>query len=326
MPLLTKKQQIAIKQEAVAGTKETLVAADVLLHTELASFDPDIQIIPREGMSATLSRRGNVRGSQAAKISFKMFARGTTGAPLGGNESDYAIAFRGCGLDAVYSGADPNEIGTWKPDDGIISDETTGSYCTVGLFEDGKLSQIHGAVGNLIWTLTKAQPVLLGFEFTGLYDDPVDAALLVPTYSTVVEPPFKDASLSILGFASAKLESLTLDLGNTITMRPSPNGPTGFLSAQISARDPKGSFDVEEELAATQDFFAALVAGTLGAITTGLFPSSGANFNQFILTIPNAELTGVSPTDREGIRAVQCEYSANANTDAGEDEFTWVQD
>ncbi len=335
MPILRQRQQIAIKQEATAGTAETLAAANAIMHTGIVEWEPDVVETPREAMTASLSPRGSVTGTQAAKIRFKMYLRGsynhTTGAvaaPVAAStEPDFSVPFKACGLALVVSGAGPNEICTYSPSSTTISNEMTGAYSTVALYEDGKRYMIHGAVGNCVLTFTVGMPVLAEFEFTGLYNAPTDTALLsAPVYPTFAEPAFLSASLSIIGsYTAAKMQNLKLDLGNTIAMRPNPNGATGHFTAQITARKPTGSFDPEEVLAATNNFFTQWIAGTVGAITTGTFPSGGTNYNQFNLTIPNAMYTKVGRADRDGVGTAPVEFEAMANSAAGEDEYTFVQ-
>jgi hypothetical protein len=331
MPLLRQRQQIAIKQEATAGTAETLAAADAIMHTGIATYDPDVLMTPRESMTASVSHRGSVVGTQAAKIGFKMYLRGsyshTTGAVIapsaGVTDPDFAVPMKGCGLAQTVSAGVSY---TYTPSSTTIVDETTGAYCTVTLYEDGKAYKIHGAVGNVVLTLQVGMPILAEFEFTGLYNAPTDTALLSGiVYPTFAEPPFLSAALSLIGsYATAKIGSLKLDLGNTIAMRAYPNTATGFFTAQITGRKPSGSLDPEEVLAATNNFFSQWIAGTSGAITTGTFPSTGTTFNKFSLTIPAAMYQKVGRADRDGIGTAPLDFEPMANSAAGDDEFTLV--
>lgn len=327
MPMLRARTQIAIKQEANAGTAETLLAANVMLHTDVPEWDPDVSLTPRAAMSASLSPRGSVIGTQAAKIRWKQFLRGTTGAPVASsNEPDFSVPFKGCGAQITVSGGAPNEQSSFKPTSSLVVDETTGAYCTVALYEDGKIYKIHGAVGNCTLTFTVGSPVLAEFEFTGIYNAPTDGSLLSPTYPAVVEPPFASAALSVIGsFTTAKIKTLTLNFGNEIGIRPYPNTASGIFSAQITSRHPTGTMDAEEVLAATNNYFSQWLAGTTGAITTGVFPSTGSNYNQLQLTIPKAKYTKVGHGDRDGITTAPLEFECLANSDAGDDEWEFIQ-
>jgi hypothetical protein len=323
MPLLADRCQVAIKAEAVPGTAETLAAANVILCTERPTWDAEPEMIPRNALTASPSQRGFVVGSRMAKISFKMFQRGTTTAPTDpGNLPDWIVPARSCGLVAAVSGGSPNEITTVTP---ASLATATQLAATVALYRDGKQYLIHGALGNIKKTYTVGSPVLLEFEFTGIYNTPTDVSLLVPTYPTVVEPPFLGAALTVLGFATPKIKAMTLDLGNKIAYRPYPNTTTGLLTAIITGRDPSGSIDVEEELAGTKNWFNEWVGGTLGSIATGTFPSSGSNYNQISDTYPNVQYKKVGHADRDGYLISPIEFQPRANTDAGNDELSWVQ-
>jgi len=326
MPLLADRCQVAIKQEAVAGTPEVLAAANVVLTTDLPTFETDIEVTERNALSKALSGRGHVVGARSAKIGFKMHLRGTTGAPTDpANLPDFTVPMRSCGALAVVSGAGPNEITTFTPSSTTITDETTGAYCSCAIFRDGKQYLIHGAVGNAVIHFRRAAPVAVDFSLTGVFNKPTDVGLLSPSYPAIVEPPFASAALSILGFTTAKIDELTFDMGNEVVMRPYPNGASGFFTAQIVRRKPKVSFTPEEELATTKDYWNEFLAGTTGSITTGVFPSTGSNYNQLIFTAPKAQYRSVGHDNRDGIVTSAIEAMLLANSDAGDDEWSLVQ-
>jgi hypothetical protein len=325
MPLLADRNQVAIKQEAVAGTAETLAAGNVILTTDRPTWEPTPIVTERMALTRSFDSRGVVIGSRMAKIGFKMYLRGTSTAPLVGNPSDFTVPFKGCGLDVVYSGANPNEIATWGPSVTIATTYVTGSNCSVALYRDGKQYLIHGAVGNVKLTFSVGIPVLAEFSFEGCLNTPTDVALLSPTYSTVVEPPFLGAVMTVTGYATARLKGITLDVGNVIGLRPSPNTTTGCFAYQIGGRKVTFTVDPEEELAATKNWWNEWLTGALASITTGVFPSNGTNYNQFNLTIPNAQYTKGTLGDRDTITTAALEGVARANTDAGEDSFSLVQ-
>lgn len=330
MVLLPNLQQIAIIQEAVAGTAETLAAANVIFHAGEATWEPDVVITARESMSASLSKTGVVPGTRAAKISFKMHLRGTTLAPTDpANLPDFNVPFQGCGAEVTVSGSPPNEQSSYKPDTALIVDETTGPYCTLGIYEGGKTSgkryMIHGAVGNCRLTFEGGLPVLAEFDFTGIYNTPTDVSMLVPTYPTVIEPVFLSAALALYGETAVNIKTLTLDFGNEIAMRSNPNNAGGFHSAQIVNRKPVGTYDPEEKLAGTKNYHADFLSGTTGSITTGVFPSTGDEYNQLQLTVPKAQRAKVGLGNRDGVLIAPHDFECQRNSDAGDDEWELIQ-
>jgi hypothetical protein len=319
--MLADRCQVAIKLEAIVGIAETLAAANVIMATERPTWEGSPDVIERNVLSASPSKRGMVIGTRMAKISFKMFQRGTSGAPTDpANLPDWVVPARACGLTCVVSGVGPNEITTATP-----ASLGTIVTATLAVYRDGKQYLIHGAVGNVKKTYTVGSPVLLEFEFQGIYNTPTDVALLVPTYTTIIEPPFTSAALTVLGFATPKIKALAIDLGNKITPRAYPNTASGILSYVITGRDPSGSIDVEEELAGTKDWHAALLAGTTGSIATGTFPSTGTNYNQISDTYPKVQIKKSGHADRDGLVTTPLDFEPLANSDAGNDEFSWVQ-
>lgn len=318
MPIFANKSQVAIKVEAVPGTAEALANANVILTTDLPTYEAGPDVIERNALSASFDSRGVVMGTRSAKITFKMFLRGLTAASGGGNPPDFDTALRACATSVVYSGVNPNEIATYTPT------SSPSVYVTLAIYRDGKQYLIFGAQGNCVLTFKVGSPILAEFTFTGIYQTPTNVALLTPTYSTVVEPPFLGASLSILGFATAKIQTLTLDFGNEVIIRPYPNTTSGLFTAQVTNRTPKGTFDAEEELTGTKDFWNEFIAGTTGSITTGVFPSNGVNYNQFNLTMPKCQYTGMKLDTRDGMAVAGAEFRPRANADAGEDSFSFV--
>lgn len=323
MSLIADRCQVAFKPEAVPGTAETLAAANVLMTTERPTWEGGPEMIERNALSASPDSRGLVAGIRPAKISFKMFQRGTVGAPTDpANLPDWVPVVRSCACVAAVSGGSPNEITTVTPASLAAATQVTG---TLAIMCDGKQYLIHGAMGNVKKTLTVGSPPLYEFDFQGIYNTPTDVALYAPTYPTIVEPPFLGAALTILGFATPKIKTLTVDLGNKITYSSYPNTGTGLFKAVITGRNISGSIDVEEELAGTKDWYAAWLAGTLGSIATGVFPSTGSNYNQISDTYPNAQLKKVGRGDRDNLVTAPFEFVPRANSDGGNDSFSWVQ-
>ncbi len=321
MPLISEKNQIAIKVETTAGTPIALALADVVLTSELPTFTPEIEFTERLAQSASLSRLGGVAGARMAKIGFKMFLRGTTLAPVAvTNIPDFDVPLQGCGIVGVVDQPGAGEI-EYQPSSTTITDETSGAYCSVGIHLDGKLYSISGAIGTVTMTFTRGAPVVLDFEFTGVYTDPVLATLLVPVYGgPAAPPPFLDASPTVLGFA-AKFNELVLNTGNTVVMRPDPGDVSGYHTAQITSRNATLTIDPEEEVPATQNWWTDLTGETVGVVTTGDFPSGGTTFNMFKLNCPKAQLSSVGLGDRDGVAITPLEFALQRDNDAGDNEW-----
>jgi hypothetical protein len=325
------RQQIAIAQEAAAGTAEVLALGDAILHTGMAEYDASgVEMTPREAMSAPLSKRGAVPGVRSAKIRWKMYARGSYNHATGANAavaagtvSDCDVPLQGCGAARAIAGGGGAEAATYTPSSTTITDESAAAYSTVALYQDGKKYMIHGAVGNCKMTLVVGAPILFEFEFTGVYNAPTDVALLVPVYNANIEPAFLGATLTVLTYATSRLKTLTLDFGNEISLRPHADAAHGLHTAQIVRRNPTGTIDPEEVLVTGKDYWAEWLAGTTGSITTGVI--GGTNNNNFNLTIPKAQYNSVGLADRDGVANAPIDFIARANSDLGDDEWSLVQ-
>src|SRR6267378_1988382 len=158
MPILSSKSQVAIKIEAVPGTAEALAAANVILTTDLPTFEAGPTIIERNALSASFDERGVVVGARMGKIAFKMFMRGLSAASGSGNPTDFDTPLRCCSTNVVYSLTTPNEIATYN-----FTSSPTTNYATIAIYRDGKVYQIFGAQGNCVMTYKVGHPVELAF-------------------------------------------------------------------------------------------------------------------------------------------------------------------
>jgi hypothetical protein len=236
------------------------------------------------------------------------------------NLPDFTLPFRACGCSVTGSYGAGVETVTVAP----VSAMST--WYTVGVFNDGLLYRIAGAQGDVTLTFKAGDPVMAEWTMTGAYAAPIDSVLISSGYALALPapPPFLAAALSVGGFTTARIESLTLALGNAITMETDPNGIHGMYRAAITDRKPGGSLDPEMTIVATRDWFSLWVAGTRALLNTGTFPSTGTQYNKLALSQPNVGWKKATLGDRGGIVTVPLEYESIHNTDAGNDFFSLV--
>ncbi|MFH2098173.1 MAG: phage tail tube protein, partial [Pseudomonadota bacterium] len=209
MPLITKKAQIAAKVESVEGTAETLTATEAILAGGW-EFDPEIEMQERPAVSASLSSFAKVAGGRKVKISFKTELKGSGAA---GTAPEVSALLQACGLSETISAG---VSVAYAPASSSIPSITIGAYC------DGKRYLAAGCRGNVKLDAKAGGLGELSFEFTGTAMADSDTALLSPTYDSTTPPPFLDASLA-LDSVAADIESLSIDLGNEVQLRPSAN-------------------------------------------------------------------------------------------------------
>lgn len=377
--MLVRKAQIAVAEESVEGTAETLVAADATMLCYDPTFEPTISLFTRSPARATLSQLGRVIGKQLGRIGWKSELKGS-GAVATAPAWDDAI--RACGfarsvvstiaIGAVTDGPLlPGETITGATSGGtgrvvgevrtgmtplpyvvvsgalqsgdVITGGTSGATATassspsatkgfeyrpasssipsatVGLFVDGMLHQIVGARGNVRVAAKLGEPVMLEFEFTGIYSAVTDTALLTSVpYESTVPIAFLNTEGSI-GSLAAIYSTLSIDMRNELVDRESARSPQGALSVLITGRSPTASMDPEMELVADHDFYGFLIAGTMGRLYSEL---SGPAGEKITIGAPRIQYSTVGRGERTGIAIAALEVDLIAASETGgDDEF-----
>lgn len=187
---------------------------------------------------------------------------------------------------------------------------------TIGRWSDGRLTTIHGAMGSLRLSGPTGRIVAAEFTFTGIYDRPADAALVVPTWPTVVPPKF--AGRLEVGGAALKIASLTIDLGNEVVLREDANSSTGFCSAVVVDRLVVGSMDPEAGLVADLP----QVADWLDGESDTFFAQVGSTLGNIVaIAAPACQRTNVQTGERNKLAVDQIDVQFNPSADAGNDEI-----
>lgn len=122
---------------------------------------------------------------------------------------------------------------------------------------DGVLHTLTGARGTLTMSGSLRGIPVYRFEFRGLYNAPVDAALVQPNLSAYIDPlPMIFGNTTIESFLGADegicLTSFEIALGNTLTYRNPVNCREEVV---ISDREVTGSFEIEATLVATNNIW-----------------------------------------------------------------------
>ncbi|MBU2487940.1 MAG: hypothetical protein KKA60_00970 [Proteobacteria bacterium] len=302
MPLVTQRAQIAAKVEASEGTAESLSASEAIL-AGAWEFEPEIAMTARPAASASLSPFPRVAGGRRAKVSFAVEVKGSGAA---GTAPEVSALLRGCGFsETVEAGVSV----AYAPASSSIPSLTIGAYC------DGKRYLLAGARGTVKIDMKAGEPAQYAFEFTGTSIVDADVALLSPTYDSTVPPAFMSASLA-LDSQAAVVETVGIDLANSLYLRPSANAAQGFVSAVITGREPKLTLNPEDVLVADHDWWAQWESGAFVAFTATLGSDAG---NICTITAPAVQISTMKPADREGILIQEMECLLAG--DNGDDEL-----
>jgi len=304
--LLTRQRILAAKTEVTIGSPEGLAAADAAHDVFDPEMTPDIDFIDRMPQSALSPQQGSTGGHRSqCTFQTEVANTGGSGVPLWANTFLQACAFSVSGQ-------------TYTVESG------SGSYETIsmGLYEDGRLRQMAGCVGDLTATFTAGRPGIIDWTFQGKYVNETTVGLLTPTYPTVLPPRFASATFDIASTAY-RVNEVTLAMNNEIKMiedvadDTNTGVGTGYHAGVVTNRRIVWTADVEA--ATGKDWYADLTGHIEMDITLAL--GEGAN-NIITFNSPKAQLTNVQPGDRDGILVDQLTFVANRSAAAGDDELT----
>ena len=196
---------------------------------------------------------------------------------------------------------------------------------TMELFESGsdgtdKRHRLIGARGTVALEGVKGSPVLARFEFTGRYVEPDEATLLTPQpVPTPLPVSFLGAAFTFQGVATLRVQNVTLDMANAIAMRNDVNQASGNFSAVITDRIPVGSIDPEQVLISEANFFNDWTTNKEGILQYVLGSTAG---NIVTVNAPKAQIIGITPGDRDGIRIESMDIELHESAVAGDDELS----
>jgi hypothetical protein len=305
MPSRLFATQLVAKIETTEGTKESLAAADAMLHKNLA-FSPVIEQYARDLLRGTLSRDPSISGKRSAKLAFDIELVGSGAA---GTAPYWGPLMKACGFSETIVASTSV---TYKPATNNLSNSMT-----LAGYMDGLIKRLWGARGNVKLSIEAGKPGLLHFEFEGVDFEVVDGALLSPTYSTIIPPAFLSASLLLDAYA-AIASKVEIDVANVLAKRESINASSGFLSTLITGRNPKGSLDPELPTVAAFDFYGKWkTPGTLGSLSLS---ANGGAGNIVTITCPKVRYAAIADQDRNGLRTLGLDFQPCLNT--GDDEIS----
>lgn len=315
MTFLPARGHIALELEAVAGTGETLVDADVIHPVFEPVWTPNFEVGERNIIESSFSRSKQISGERSGTIEFAVELRGS-GADPTVTPPTWDNALLASGFKAVDTGA-PDR--TYSPLSQAIQTATI-EYRVGGIGTDVRTHRLIGAHGTVRLEATKGQPVMLRFTFTGKYVEPSDASTQFVTPSLGPDPePMLSAAFTFQGIGSLIVAAVNIDIGNNVIMRNDVNEATGNSRAIITGRTPTGDIDPEAVLNATLNFFSQLTTNAEGVMTYVL---DGGALNKVTVSAPAVQITNLSNADRDGLMTNPLDLVFNKSADIGDDELT----
>ncbi len=181
---------------------------------------------------------------------------------------------------------------------------------------DDLRQKAKGSRGSLGLSIKAGAVPLINFTTMGLYDPPADAAPATPTYTGFITPlivnKVNTPTFTLLGYA-AVMRELTIDMKKPLIYRDWVNTKKVDVGGQV----PDGSVTIELPSIADKDYFAAHIAGTLGALQL-IHGTVAGNIVQ--IDCPKVQVTNPRYASEQGIALLTLDLALVPSS--GNDELT----
>lgn len=304
MVMLTKRSVILVKTESTYGTDPTPSnSTDAILAIDATikeTFTPAERLVQQ----ATLSNRPSLLGEQFAEITFKIELQGSGSA---GTAPRWGRLVEACGCLETISGG---VSATYTPKSSSMES------VTIYLYKDGRLHKLTGAVGTFSLTCEAGKQAMFEFTMTGIYNAPSVASLPTATYESTTPPVCKNQTFSYNSKTTLVLGTLTLDIANEVSKRPSLAASTAIAGFIITGRKPVATINPEAQFETSYDFRTdALTTQRALSLTIGSIAT---------LSIPKFNTTNIEYSSRDGVDIETLTGECSQSASAGDDEFSIV--
>lgn len=316
MALLTRKRLLLAKTEGTYGQSAAPDGTNALLVSNLEVSPLEIELLDRELITPYLGNSEKVVGQRMVQVNFDVELAGSGTA---GTAPQWGPVMKACGFAEALVGASPGPASvTYTP----VS--SSFSSVTLDFNADGNKHLVTGCRGTATINLNAGEIPKISFQMMGIYNAVTAASAVTPTFANQADPVVVNSvnttSVSAFSF-SACLESFSLDLGNETPFRQLAGCTQQVL---ITERAPSGEISIEAPIvgsgAGQKDFFAAVSAQTLGAITWQHGQTAG---NIVTFNAPTCNLDSPSYADSDGVMMLNLPYMPIPSS-SGNDEFTLV--
>lgn len=302
MPLLKRKRVFAAKVEGTAGTAETLTTAEGVYNAYNVMIQPNITVEEREAQ-AGFNRLAGVPGARTGTATFRTdISYDATTVPTWAS-----VLLPGCGL----VDDDPSFLPKSEPPG------TNVKTLTIGCFQDGMFKSIYGAVGTAQLVFPAGRMAYIDWTFTGVWAAPTDTAIIAPTYPTDAALRFASSTITY-NSVNAKVEQVTVDLGNNVVMREDASTVAGFSTGIITDRNPRINLNPESVLVATNNINGLFLAGTQAAFSLSIPTNDGT----FVVAAAKAQVMNHQEGDRNGMVTDEIELACQKDGATNDQELS----
>ena len=315
---LTRKRLLLAKIESTYGSVPNPAPAgtDALLVSNLEVSPLQVELLDRELIQPYLGNSEKVVGQRMVSVSFDVELAGSGTA---GTAPQWGRLMQACGFAEALVDDDPGPASvTYTPA------SSSFKSVTLDFNADGTKHLVTGCRGTWTLNLNTGEIPKISFEFMGIYNAVTTASAVTPTFANQADPVVVNSAnttgVSVFSY-SACLENFSLALNNENPFRQLAGCSQQVL---ITDRAPGGELSIESPVvgssAGQKDFFAAVSAQTLGAISWQHGQTAG---NIITFNAPTCNLDSPSYGDSDGVQMLSLPYFA-VPTSAGDDEFTLV--
>jgi hypothetical protein len=295
MTQLKRKRVLAAKIEATPGTAETLLAADASFNVYNLIAQQEIEMESREAQGG-FGMHPSLAGGRKGRITFSIDSSwdGTATKP------SWADTFLpACG---------------WVKSSQVFTPRTevpgaNVKTLTMAIYQDGMRKILAGCAGTFTMNNPTGRTAVFNFDFQGIWQAPTDVAILAPTYPTSLGLRYASSTTTWDSVALC-LENITLDSGNTITIKECAGSVSGYDYALITNRVVTVTGNPESKLVATQDRFGQLIANSEAVLTWNL---DGPTNSVLTLSAPKAQIIDIKEGDRNGLVIDDITWQCNRN-------------
>ncbi len=308
MGISKREQAIYARVETTPGTYLAPAGADILQVSNLqANPAENLRWIDRTIIRSSLNPSKGVYGGALFGLQFDIELKGSGTA---GTAPRLGRVLRACGLQETVVASTSV---TYRPQSTLSLHDSL----SIGFKQGGIYRTLKGCRGTFSLAMKTGEIALATVKLLGRVNTETDAAAPSPTEETTIPPPFLSATFQVGGFA-APIESMALDVSNTMSISPNPNNSDGYGEIRVTARKTSLKLNPELETIATKDWIGLWRAGTTQAVQTGVI--GGTAGNRWAVSAPNAYIMTPAFGDREELLTVDLDLGAAESS--GDDEFS----
>lgn len=316
MPILKTNRVLLAKLESAVGTAESLADGDGVFCVYDVEINPNIEFQERTQQGG-MSHLAGKTGAESCQLSFKMnlYGDGAAGIPPWAN-----IFLPACGLvnkSAQIFSPTSKSVGIT----GGGGASATPRSLTMAVYEDnvGLKKQLFGATGNVRFNFTAGQMVVLEFTFTGVWSDVTDnTSLPEPNYPDDLPLSCLGAVMTLGGSTPPCWQTLAIDLGNEVVLRPCATKAKGLVSSLITNRKIGGQIDPESVQTTVLDAYGDWTDSSESALSIAVTDS----VDTITIAAPKVQFANVQEAERNGMQTDNISFQCNADADVGDDELT----